>query len=257
MRGEDYQELERAEKGSIRKLAIELSSGMVAFMLELVNTGYGFILRNSFLKRVRELMDSFKARLCVDEVMTAGRTTDTFLLSDAMGLRAEYVSLGKFMTQGVVLERLDVNPQDPDKRRISGVSLGTSLSRMETVLREMASFKEGTVDSAKLRMVHHLQNLSRQPGESRLQDLRFWGRGAIIFCNVWCDRNGVVLGRYLPLLGDPPPLVTPSWTPLVPPCGKRGTRRTKKSSRKCLRITTRCYSACGKSALNKVSTAEK
>ena len=49
MKDEDYRALERAELDSLRKLAMELTNGMRAFLLELVNTSYGFELRSSFL----------------------------------------------------------------------------------------------------------------------------------------------------------------------------------------------------------------
>jgi 4-aminobutyrate aminotransferase-like enzyme len=232
---------------SLRKLASELTNGMKAFMLELVNTSYGFELRSSFLRRLRDLMDSFQARLCVDEVMTAGRTSDTFLLSDYFQLRAEYVSLGKFMTQGVVLERLGVNPQDFDKRRVNGISLGTSLIRMELVLREVSSFKKGTVEDARARMINHLQSIRKQPGDSHQQVFGVWGRGAILFCNVWCDRSGVVIGRYLPLMGTPLPPIDTSRSTMWDARDKKNEKIEPQMLKDYLKVLKRMWSFCSKS----------
>ena len=248
MKEADYLTLEQAERESLRKLAMELSTGMTAFMLELVNTSYGFELRSTFLRKLRDIMDSFQARLCVDEVMTAGRTSDNFLLSDYYQLRAEYVSLGKFMTQGVVLERLGVNPQDPDKRRVTGISLGTSLIRMELVLREIASFKRGTVEEARERMITHLQSLRKQPGDSHQQDLKVWGRGAILFGNIWCDRSGVVIGRYLPLLGTPPPPIDTSRSTMWDARDKKNEKIEPLMLKEYLKVLQRMWSFCSKTA---------
>ena len=177
-------------------------------MIELVNTIYGFELSASFLSQMIGLMNLFNAHLCVDEVMTAGRTSDKFLLSDTMGINAHYISLGKFMTQGVVLERRGVNPPDPTRGRVGGISLGTSLERMAEVLQEMVSFEEDTIEKARNRMISHLQTIKKQPGEPP-HKVVFWGKGAMVYCNIICDRNGVLIGRYLPLLGSPaPPIIT-------------------------------------------------
>ena len=247
MKDEDYQVLQEAERDSLRKLTVELSNGMRAFMLELVNTSYGFELRSSFLKKLREIMDTFQARLCVDEVMTAGRTSDSFLLSDEYGLQAEYVSLGKFMTQGVVLEKLGVNPQDPDKRRVQGISLGTSLIRMEMVPREIASFKKGTVEKARSRMIEHLQSTRKQPGDSFPQPrLIVWGRGAILFCNVWCDRSGVVIGRYLPLMGTPPPPIDTSRSTMWEARDKMNERIEPEMTRIYAKVLRKMWASCSK-----------
>ena len=32
----------------------------------------------------------------------------------------------------------------------------------------------------------------------------------MVFCNIMCDRNGVLTGRYLPLLGSPAPPIDTS-----------------------------------------------
>ncbi len=111
---------------------------MKVFMLELINTAYGFELRTEFLKRMTSLLKTNRARLCIDEIMTAGRASDTFLLSDDLDLEADYITLGKFMTQGVVLERKGLNPpQTHEARVVVGISLGPSLSRMAEVLQEV------------------------------------------------------------------------------------------------------------------------
>ena len=200
MKKEDGQALLNAEKASLRVLTEELSKGMKALLIELVNTAYGFELSTFFLKQVAVLLSLYNAHLCVDEVMTAGRTADKFLLSDAMGLKADYVSLGKFLTQGVVLERRGINPLEPAKGRVGGISLGTSLFRMAEVLTEILSFEGGTVDEARNRMVSHLKSIKKQPGGSP-QEVVTWGKGAMVYSNIMCDRNAVLIGRYLPLLG--------------------------------------------------------
>ena len=204
MANEDRSALLLAEKAALLILNAELGKGMKAFMLELVNAVYGFELSATFLKQMMALIDLHNAHLCVDEVMTAGRTSDKFLLSDSLGIKAHYISLGKFMTQGVVLERRGINPPDPTRGRVGGISLGTSLARMAEVLQEMISFEAGTAEKAREGMVTHLKATKRQPGEP-LHEVVVWGKGAMVYCNIVCDRNGVLIGRYLPLIGSPAP----------------------------------------------------
>ena len=200
MKKEDGQALRNAEMASLRVLTEELTKGMKALLIELVNTAYGFELSTFFLTHMSTSLTLYNAHLCVDEVMTAGRTADKFLLSDAMGLKADYVSLGKFLTQGVVLERRGISPLKPAKGRVEGISLGTSLFGMAEVLTEILTFKEGTVDEARNRMVSHLKAIKKQPGGSP-QEVVIWGKGAMVYSNIMCDRNAILTGRYLPLLG--------------------------------------------------------
>ncbi len=53
-------------------------------------------------------------------------------------------------------------------------------------------------------MIEHLHKVGKQPGGSMTHKLAIWGKGAMIYCNIKCDRNGVVIGRYLPIMGSPP-----------------------------------------------------
>jgi len=57
------------------------------------------------------------------------------------------------------------------------------------------------VPEARGRMISHLSALNRP---SRKNPLKFWGVGAMVYCNLECDRDSINIGRYLPLLGDPP-----------------------------------------------------
>ena len=58
-------------------------------------------------------------------------------------------------------------------------------------------------------MISHLQATRKQPGEPP-HELVVWGKGAMVYCNINCDRNGVPIGRYLPLLGSPAPHIDTS-----------------------------------------------
>ena len=195
--------LRKAEEGSLKHLEKELQGGLKALMIELVNTGFGFELRKAYLQQVDALLKKYGARLCIDEIMTGGRTSDRLLLADELGLRADYITLGKFMTQGIILERHNINPQSIDARLVAGISLGSSILRLMEVLSEVAQFSKGTVDAARERMVNHLQARKQQRGEQAVEIVT-WGRGAMVYSNIRCDRNGVLVGRYLPLLGSPP-----------------------------------------------------
>jgi 4-aminobutyrate aminotransferase-like enzyme len=245
MTKEDGQTLDQAEKNALAKLATELGKEMQAFMIELVNTVYGFELSDSFLKRMMSLMELFNAHLCVDEVMTAGRTSDKFLLSDKMGIKADYISLGKFMTQGVVLERRGINPSDPTRGRVGGISLGTSLVRMAEVLQEVKSFDAGTIERARSGMISHLKAIKRQPGEP-LHEVVVWGKGAMVYCNIICDRNGVLIGRYLPLLGSPAPPIVTSKSMMWHARDQKNEKISPQMSKEYRRAMVRMWTECNK-----------
>jgi hypothetical protein len=101
------------------------------------------------------LLKSHRAKLCVEEIMTAGRTGDDFLMCGALGLEADYISLGKFITQGIILERHGSGAPSSIQQG-SGVSLGASMFRMRDVLSEVELFQKGTVEAARQRMIEHL-----------------------------------------------------------------------------------------------------
>ena len=226
--------LRKAEEGSLVLLERELQKGLKAFMIELVNTGYGFELRKAYLQNVDALLKKYGAKLCIDEIMTGGRTSDRLLLSDELGLKADYITLGKFMTQGIILERHNTNPQAIDARMVAGISLGSSISRLMEVLDEVAQFREGTVGAARERMVNHLRGRKQQRGEPAVEVVT-WGKGAMVYSNIRCDRVGVLMGRYLPLLGSPPLPINTSkslmWYAAVPKAEKvdRGMLEDRKS----------------------------
>ena len=141
------------------------------------------------------------------------------------------------------MERRDLNPQGQAIRGMGGISLGTSLYRMAEVLQEIQSFEAGTTQRARERMVKHLQSTKKQPGDSP-QEVKTWGKGAMVFCNIMCDRNGVLTGRYLPLLGSPAPPIDTSRSLMWHALEKKNEKISPQMSTDYRKAMHRMWNAC-------------
>ena len=85
-----------AEEECLLELEHLLKSGLInSLLLELVQVSTGFILSTGFLADLRILFVKYDAKIVVDEVMTAGRTSDYLLYSQKLGFDADYITMGK------------------------------------------------------------------------------------------------------------------------------------------------------------------
>ena len=107
-------ELREAEVECLLELEYLLKDGLInSLLLELVQVTTGFILSASFLADLRSLFRRYNANIVVDEVMTAGRTSEFLLYSTKCGFQADYISMGKWVMGGLVLRRdTTVGPWD-------------------------------------------------------------------------------------------------------------------------------------------------
>ena len=107
-------ELREAEVECLLELEYLLKDGLInSLLLELVQVTTGFILSASFLADLRSLFRRYNAKIVVDEVMTAGRTSEFLLYSTKCGFQADYITMGKWVMGGLVLRRdTTVGPWD-------------------------------------------------------------------------------------------------------------------------------------------------
>ena len=73
MEPNDEVKLAEAEKCALGAVKTVLERGVNTLFIELVNTVWGFELREPFLRDLRTMMDQYHAKLVVDEIMTGER----------------------------------------------------------------------------------------------------------------------------------------------------------------------------------------
>ena len=107
-------EVRKAEVECLLELEYLLKDGLInSLLLELVQVTTGFILSASFLADLSSLFRRYNAKIVVDEVMTAGRTSEFLLYCTKCGFQADYITMGKWVMGGLVLRRdTTVGPWD-------------------------------------------------------------------------------------------------------------------------------------------------
>ena len=194
-----------------------LKDGLInSLLLELVQVTTGFILSASFLADLRSLFRRYNANIVVDEVMTAGRTSEFLLYSTKCGFQADYISMGKWVMGGLVLRRdTTVGPWDGPVASMArqgalqygqiGSSLGeisVSIASMAANLRSIMRMIEArgskqlgkVVSMCRDRFIHHL--VQQFPSKQ----LHFWGVGGMVYCNVAANRPTQLRSRFLLLI---------------------------------------------------------
>ena len=105
MGGVSWTVLGDAEADSLLELEYLLRDWQInCLLLELVQVITGFILSTLFLAKLRTLFIKYNATIVVDEVMTAGRTSDLLLYCMKLGFKADYITMGKWVMGGMVLK---------------------------------------------------------------------------------------------------------------------------------------------------------
>lgn len=170
-----------------------------AVILELILGGCGGELSNRFLKQFGSLCSHHGVSIIVDEIMTGGRVGPTMTITQATPLEflkaVKYITIGKIINCGVVLEQCPKNPRgDEGTGRGRGSSTrmdpGEAYHRWVKVMKRL---NEGVVP-VRRREVLQLLKVSRIP-ESH------WGVGCLVFTNR--ARPSVTRGlknRLLPML---------------------------------------------------------
>ena len=210
-------ELREAEVECLLELEYLLKDGLInSLLLELVQVTTGFILSASFLADLRSLFRRYNANIVVDEVMTAGRTSEFLLYSTKCGFQADYITMGKWVMGGLVLRRdTTVGPWDGPVASMArqsalqygqiGSSLGeisVSIASMAANLRSIMRMIEArgskqlgkVVSMCRDRFIHHL--VQQFPSKQ----LHFWGVGGMVYCNVAANRPTQLRSRFLLLI---------------------------------------------------------
>ena len=89
-------EVREAEVECLLELEYLLKDGLInSLLLELVQVTTGFILSASFLADLSSLFRRYNAKIVVDEMMTAGRTSQFLLYCTKCGSQADYITHGQ------------------------------------------------------------------------------------------------------------------------------------------------------------------
>ena len=210
-------EVRKAEVECLLELEYLLKDGLInSLLLELVQVTTGFILSASFLADLSSLFRRYNAKIVVDEVMTAGRTSQFLLYSTKCGFPADYITMGKWAMGGLVLRRdTTVGPWDGPVASMArqgalqygqvGSSLGeisSSIANMAANLRSIMRMIEATgskqlgkvVEMCRDRFVDHLVQMFPR------KQLHFWGVGGMVYCNVAANRPTQLRSRFLLLI---------------------------------------------------------
>ena len=195
-----------------------LKDGLInSLLLELVQVTTGFILSASFLADLSSLFRRYNAKIVVDEVMTAGRTSEFLLYCTKCGFQADYITMGKWVMGGLVLRRdTTVGPWDGPVASMArqgalqygqvgstvGDSIASSIASMAANLRSIMRMIEATgkqqlgkvVSMCRNRFVHHLVQMFPR------KELHFWGVGGMVYCNVAANRPTQLRSRFLLLI---------------------------------------------------------
>ena len=211
-------DVRKAEVECLLELEYLLEVGLInSLLLELVQVTTGYILSVVFLADLSSLFRRYNAKIVVDEVMTAGRTSKFLLYSTMLGIQADYITMGKWVMGGLVLRRdMTVGPWDGSVASMArqgavqygqvgstvGDSMASSITSMAANLRSIkrmidASGKQqlGKVVSAcRDRFIQHLIEMFPR------KDLHFWGVGGMVYCNVAANRATQLRSRFLLLI---------------------------------------------------------
>ncbi|KAL3892959.1 MAG: hypothetical protein SGPRY_014614 [Prymnesium sp.] len=104
--------LKQAEADCTRQLyALYEAANINALLLEFVQAASGLILSTNFLVSLMRMMERTGYKLVVDEVLTWGRTSGSFLASFTRSIKTHYITLGKWTQSGLVLERADIKDE--------------------------------------------------------------------------------------------------------------------------------------------------
>ena len=210
--------LTMAEDECLLELEYLLKEGLInSLLLELVQVTTGFVLSARFLKNLRSLFHQHNAKIVVDEVMTAGRTSRYLLYCTMCGFEADYITMGKWVMGALVLRRdTTVGPWDGPVASMArqgalqygqvgstvGDSIASSIAPMAANLRSIKRMIDAkgkqqlgkVVAMCRERFVAHL--LGMFPGK----DLYFWGVGGMVYCNVAANRPTQLRSCFLLLI---------------------------------------------------------
>ena len=210
--------LTMAEDECLLELEYLLKDGLInSLLLELVQVTTGFVLSARFLKNLSSLFRQHNAKIVVDEVMTAGRTSRYLLYCTMCGFEADYITMGKWVMGGLVLRRdTTVGPWDGPVASMArqgalqygqvgstvGDSIASSIAPMAANLRSIMRMIDAAgkqqlgkvVLMCRNRFVHHLVQMFPR------KELHFWGVGGMVYCNVAANRPTQLRSRFLLLI---------------------------------------------------------
>ena len=98
--------LKQAEESDcIKQLyALHEFGNLKALLLEVVQAVSGLVLSTNFFVSLMKMMENTGCKLVVDEVLTGGRTSGSFLASTTRSIKPHYITLGKWTQFALVLK---------------------------------------------------------------------------------------------------------------------------------------------------------
>ncbi|KAL3892857.1 MAG: hypothetical protein SGPRY_014715 [Prymnesium sp.] len=100
--------------------SMKLATSIKALLLEVVQAVSGLILSTNFLVSLMKMMESTGCKLVVDEVLTGGRTSGSFLASTTRSIKPHNITLGKWTQCGLVLKRAEIKDDAEEGLTASG-----------------------------------------------------------------------------------------------------------------------------------------
>ena len=169
-------------------LAMLVGQPYRALVLEYMLGGNGGILSVDFLKRLARVLEKFQVVIVADEILTGARVGPsiamTTTLPDCIQERVEFITLGKFISCGVVLRRTPKKPVDIGAR-IRGFSTqadcGLASRLFDEVVKRLESglLQERRKEVLKVMKCLHPDTYEDSWGKG-LQIYTAFGRGAVM-----------------------------------------------------------------------------
>ena len=161
-----------------RVLLVGRLSGKVykALLLELILSGSGGELSDDFLSKLGHLLTRYNVTVIADEILTGGRVGPSMVISvglpDAFRACVKYITVGKFLGAGMVVEQSSSQPSEQNGYR--GTSTTISLSAVHSKWRTVQErLDQGYIEKRRSKVLQ-VFGLNSCPDSH-------WGRGCLIF----------------------------------------------------------------------------
>ena len=181
--------LQEHEDHCLRHLHELLMNGLFAgqayrvILLEYILAGNGGMLSHRYLLQLAKLLKQFDVVIVADEILTGGRVgpelTMTTTMPPEVQERVHYITLGKFLGAGVVLEKKPNKPTDvgPDYR---GFSTQADCGLPSKILNEvMQRIDAGLIQERKAAVLKMMEVKGK--GKAKTTSEHFWGEGLLMF----------------------------------------------------------------------------
>ncbi|KAL3934019.1 MAG: hypothetical protein SGPRY_000020 [Prymnesium sp.] len=87
------------------------AGNLKALLLEFVQAVSGLIFSTNFLVSLMRMMERAACKIAVDEFLTGGRTSGSFLANTTRSIKPHFITLGKWTQCGLVLKRANIKDE--------------------------------------------------------------------------------------------------------------------------------------------------